>query len=197
MIPTRFFLKALIFSSPLLAAPLLHADPAQAQARLKGAVEEVLAVADRAPSKAALPNLVRPVLNKHISFSTMTRRAVGPGWSSFNAAQQAQAVQLFSTLIVRTYVGKFTPGEHPAITYKTAVSPAAGRVDVPTSMVYKGSRYSVTYRMEQAEGWRITDVVIEGVSMIANYRTQLDSQFKKGGAQAVINSLNQSVSRPQ
>jgi phospholipid transport system substrate-binding protein len=64
-------------------------------------------------------------------------------------------------------------------------------------MVYKGSHYSVTYRMEQISGWRIADVVIEGVSMIANYRSQLDAQYKKGGAAAVINSLNQSASRPQ
>jgi len=68
---------------------------------------------------------------------------------------------------------------------------------VPTSMLYQGGRYSVTYRMEQAGGWRIVDVVIEGVSMIANYRTQLDAQFKKGGANAVISSLSQSASRPQ
>jgi phospholipid transport system substrate-binding protein len=39
--------------------------------------------------------------------------------------------------------------------------------------------------------------VIEGVSLIANYRSQLDAQFKKGGANAVISSLTQSVSRPQ
>jgi phospholipid transport system substrate-binding protein len=39
-------------------------------------------------------------------------------------------------------------------------------------------------------------VVIEGVSLIANYRSQLDASFKQGGAEAVIRSLEQSVSRP-
>lgn len=197
MIHTRAFLHTLALALPLMTTVSLAGPAEEAQSKLKGAVEEVLRVADGAPNKATLPSLVRPVLSKHISFNVMTRRAVGPGWNSFTPAQQTQAVQLFSTLIVRTYSDKFTPGEHPAITYKAAVSPAAGRVDVPTSMVYKGSHYSVTYRMEQAEGWRITDVVIEGVSMIANYRTQLDAQYKKGGAQAVLNSLNQSVSRPK
>jgi len=47
--------------------------------------------------------------------------------------------------------------------------------------------------MEAAEGWRITDIVIEGVSLIANYRSQFDAQFKKGGAPAVISALSQSV----
>jgi phospholipid transport system substrate-binding protein len=51
--------------------------------------------------------------------------------------------------------------------------------------------------MEQESGWRIADVVIEGVSLVANYRSQLDAQYKKGGAEAVLGSLSQSVSRSQ
>ena len=188
----RFLLPLLLAAAPLAVSAQL----AEAQTRLKSAVTEVLTVADRAGSRSALPESLRPVLKKYVSFETMTKRAVGPGWKQFTSAQQQQATQLFATLIIRSYSSKFTPGEHPAITYQTAVEPAAGRVDVPTSMVYKGSHYTVIYRMEQVQGWRITDVVIEGVSLIANYRSQLDAQFKKGGADAVISSLTQSVSRP-
>lgn len=188
-LPHLLILSLLVFSSAL------QASPAEALARLKTAVNEVLAVADRSSSAAAFSQNAQPVLQKHISFETMTRRAVGPGWRSFTPAQQQRATQLFTTLIIRTYTSKFTPGEHPAITYQNAVSPAAGRVDVPTNMVYKGCRYNVTYRMEDEAGSRITDVTIEGVSLIANYRSQLDAQFKKGGAEAVISSLTQSVSR--
>lgn len=188
-------LPHLLILSLLLFSSALQASPTEALARLKAAVGEVLGVADRSSSAAAFAQNARPVLLKHISFETMTRRAVGPGWRSFTPAQQQQATQLFTTLIIRTYTGKFTPGEHPSITYQNAVSPAGGRVDVPTNMVYRGSRYNVSYRMEQEAGWRITDVTIEGVSLIANYRSQLDAQFKKGGAAAVISSLTQSVSR--
>lgn len=187
-------LMLLILPLAFVAGPV-KASPAEAQQTLKAAVNEVLAVADRASSGPAFAQSVRPVLEKHISFEAMTRRAVGPGWKSFTPAQQQKATQAFTTLIIRTYASKFTPGEHPNITYQNAVSPAAGRVDVPTNMVYQGSRYSVTYRMEQESGYRITDVVIEGVSLVANYRSQLDAQFKKGGAEAVLTSLNQSVSR--
>ncbi len=188
----RSLLTLLMVASPLAVSAQL----AEAQTRLKQAVNEVLAVADRS-TRGTLAESLRPVLQKHVSFATMTKRAVGPGWRGFTPAQQLQATQLFTTLIIRTYSNKFTPGEHPVIAYQNPVSPAASRVDVPTSMVYQGSRYSVTYRMEQVGGWKIADVVIEGVSLIANYRSQLDAQFKKGGATAVISSLTQSVSRPQ
>jgi len=186
------------FIALILAAPLATRGAAadEAQATLRSSIDEVLAIANRASSSAALAKSVRPVLERRVSFETMTRRAVGVGWKQFTPAQQAKASQLFTTLVIRTYSNKFTPGKTAAVDYKAATNPAAGRVDVPTSVVYQGSRYSVTYRMEQIGGWKIADVVIEGVSLVANYRSQLDVSFKQGGAEAVIRSLEQSVSRP-
>ncbi|MDB6137342.1 MAG: organic solvent transporter [Verrucomicrobiaceae bacterium] len=189
------------FLSVFFVLPCFFATAAdtssEAQQRLHGAVDEVLHAAESAKSKASLVEHLRPILEKHISFNVMTRRAVGPGWRQFSAEEQAKATQLFTTLIIRSYSNKFTLGEHPAVQYQKAATPAPGRVDVATITVYQGSRYSVTYRMEQEEGWHITDVVIEGVSMIANYRSQLDAAFKKGGASTVLSSLSESISRPQ
>ncbi|MDB6117989.1 MAG: organic solvent transporter [Verrucomicrobiaceae bacterium] len=188
-------LLSLLFLVPCLC--LSAADTAaDAQQRLHGAVDEVLKAAEGAKSRPALHDKLRPILEKHIAFGAMTRRAIGPGWRQFTPEQQSKATQLFTTLIIRSYSNKFTLGEHPEVLYQKAATPAPGRVDVATTTVYQGSRYAVTYRMEQEEGWHITDVVIEGVSMIANYRSQLDAAFKKGGAATVLSSLSDSTSRP-
>lgn len=180
---------------PLLGFAASSAE--EAQKILHEAIDEVLALADKAPSLAVLEQRIAPVLERHISFEVMTRRAVGPGWRQFNAAQQKQATALFSKLIIRSYSNKFTIGEHPDIKYHSAKATEEGRVDVSTTTGYQGNRYAVIYRLEAAEGWRTTDVVIEGVSMVANYRSQLDPVFKKGGVEAVLHSLEQSVAHPQ
>lgn len=179
----------------LLIQGTVRASTEEAENRLKASVDKVVAVAKSAPDRKALIAGVKPVLENILSFDAMTRRAVGPGWRQFTPEQQKEAIRLFTTLILRTYTAKFTPGELPGVEYKTASSPAPNRVEIPTTSLYKGSRYDVIYRLEETDGtpWRITDVVIEGVSMIANYRTQFDSQFKQGGADAVIASLNRSV----
>jgi phospholipid transport system substrate-binding protein len=191
-------LRTLLSLTLLAPAALLAATSKEdAQARLRSAVDEVLAIAKNAKDRSALVTRIGPVLKKHISFEVMTRRAIGPGWRSFSPAQQQQAVNLFTQLIMRSYSSKFTIGAMPEVTYKSASTPAAGRVDVTTTTTYQGSRYNVVYRMEQAEGWRTTDVVIEGVSMVANYRSQFDPVFKKGGVEAVLRSLEQSAARPQ
>ena len=192
---SRFCFAALILA-PLLATAAAD-NPSDAQKKLRAAIDEALAIAERATDHPSLAEKLRPVLDRNISFAAMTRRAVGPGWRQFTAEQQKKATTLFTTLVIRSYSNKFTIGEHPVIDFKPAVNPAAGRVDVPTVTTYQGSRYSVIYRMEKEEGWKVTDVVIEGVSMVANYRSQLDDKFKRGGADAVISSLNESVARPR
>jgi phospholipid transport system substrate-binding protein len=172
-----------------------------AESRLKASVDQVVKVTKSSGDREALISGVKPVLENILSFETMTRRAVGPGWKQFTPAQQKEAVRLFTILILRTYTAKFTPGEYPSVIYKTPSTPSPGRVEIPTTSLYKGSRYEVIYRLEDqangqggAESWLITDVVIEGVSMVGSYRSQFDSEFKQGGAPAVLSALQRSVS---
>ncbi len=179
----------------LLFQGALHASTQVAEERLRTAVDEVLAVAKASSNPGSLAEKLHPILPKYISFEAMTRRAVGPGWRQFSPNQKKEATKLFTTLIIRNYSSKFTPGLNPEIVFNKATAPAQGRVEVPTTILSQGSRYVVTYRMEDSEGWKITDVVIEGVSLVANYRTQFDAEFKKGGAEAVVDSLIQAVAQ--
>lgn len=188
---------SLILAAFALAHGQLHASTLDAEKFLKKSVTEVAHIADHSANSSALAVSVRPVLMNVISFEVMTRRAVGPGWREFSEAQKKEATDLFATLVIRTYSSKFTPGEFPEITYKPAIVAAPGRVEITTRILYRGSQYEVIYRQEDSVAWRITDVVIEGVSLIATYRSQFDSQFKQGGASAVISALKKSVATPQ
>ena len=192
---TLRLLFALVALVPVANA---SASTADAENFLKKSVGEVVDVAKKSSDIESLAAGVRPILLKTISFDAMTRRAVGPGWRQFTEPERKEAITLFTTLIIRNYSAKFTPGELPDVLFKSATETAPGRIEVATTTLYKGSRYEVVYRLEQPEGkgWRVTDVVIEGVSMIANYRGQLDAQFMSGGATAVLGSLKKSVAAP-
>lgn len=187
-IPSGFVLLA------ALASPTA-ASTAAAEQSLQVAVDQVLAVTQKSKGGRAMAEQLQPILQRHVCFESMTRRAVGPGWRQFTPQQQAEATKLFTKLIIRSYSEKFTPGQQPEIKFLKAVSPAAGKVEVPTSTAYKGSRYAITYRLENRGRWLITDILAEGVSLVANYRAQFDALVKKGGAVAVLDSLKQSVER--
>lgn len=178
-------------------ATAFHAEAAVegAEGALQTAVNEVLAVTRNSKGGRAMADQLQPILLRHVCFESMTRRAVGPGWRQFTPQQQAEATKLFTKLIIRSYSEKFTPGQQPEIKYLKASSQGAGKAEVPTNALYKGSRYNITYRLENRGQWLITDILAEGVSLVANYRAQFDVLVKKGGAVAVLDSLKQSVSR--
>jgi phospholipid transport system substrate-binding protein len=179
------------------AAAAKSADPTT---MLRAAVDEVLAIAY--PEKIAadsvapapLAERVRPVLEKYFSFDLLTRSAVGPGWNQIKANDQQRIITLFTTLVIRTYSDKFEPGARPGITYAKPVEIDAARRELPTAIACAGKNYSVSYRVrQQPEGWRIYDVNVEGVSMVANYRAQFDPLFQKGGAAAIIAAIEKNI----
>ena len=189
------FLLLFAFLTLVMKAPCAANDEAENQ--LKQWVNQVTGITSRSKDRESLRNNVRPVLEHIINFDSMTRRAIGPGWRQFTPDQQKEAIRLFTTLIIRTYTAKFTPGEIPSVTFKGVTSPTPGRVEVSTTALYKGSSYDAIYRMEQSNGWLITDIVVEGVSIVANYRSQFESEFQQGGVTEVLKSLNLSVHTKQ
>jgi phospholipid transport system substrate-binding protein len=187
------------------AAPSAATPPSEASAKagdpqtiLQHAVDDVLTIAYPAAPPATpadpLVTRLRPVLEKYFSFDLITRSAVGPGWNSFSPAEQQRTIDLFTNLVIRTYSDKFEPGDRPKVTYAKPVEIDAARRELPTTITYAGKNYAVSYRMRQLpSGWRIYDVNIEGVSMVANYRAQFDPLFQKGGAAAIIAALEKNL----
>lgn len=185
----------------LSAASALHAQtPAVDEVTmLRTAVDEVMAVAYDTKATTPLAERAKPVLAKYFNFESITRRAIGPGWRQFTPEQRTRTIQLFSDLVIRTYANRFEPGDRPGIAYAKPVVLDPSRPtlrELPTTIEYAGKKYAVSYRVEQANGtWFIYDVNIEGVSMIANWRSQLDPIFQRGGANAVIESLEKNLSQ--
>jgi phospholipid transport system substrate-binding protein len=171
------------------AATTRAADPALEV--MQTSYAELMAIIyDQPPSGELLSTRVRPVLEKYFDFEYTTRSAIGPGWRQFTPEQQQKSVQLFTSLVIRTYVDRFKPTSRPEIAWGTPATPADKRREIPSTITYENEQYSVLYKLrETAQGWRLYDVVAENVSMVANYRAQFEEIFRKGGAEAVLRAL--------
>ena len=188
-------------SVAMLSVAALHAQTSAIDevTMLRTAVDEVMAVAYDTKATTPLAERAKPVLAKYFNFESITRRAIGPGWRQFTPEQRTRTTQLFSELVIRTYANRFEAGDRPGIVYAKPVVLDPSRPalrELPTTIEYAGKKYAVSYRVEQVNGaWFIYDVNIEGVSMIANWRSQLDPIFQRGGATAVIESLEKNLSQ--
>ena len=185
--------RLLILFVAAVASTACATDGDAPAAMLRAAITETLAIAypeNGSPAPDTIAGKVRPILNRAMDLESITRRAIGPGWKQFTAAERARAVELFSALMVRTYSGRFTSGSRPKIDFKPTVALASERWEVPARIYRDGSSYEVLFRIEiRPGGPRIYDIVAEGVSFVANYRAQFDALFQKGGVDAVLRAL--------
>jgi phospholipid transport system substrate-binding protein len=175
------------------AAPV---DPA---GQLHSQTDKILAMAYSGQSTETLAERVRPLLEKDFSFELVTRQAIGPGWRQFTASDQQKITDLFTRLVIRIYAARVVGTQRPNITYGKTVTLAPDRCEIPTRVTAPTSDkpYSVVYRLIYLPGgWRVYDVLIEGVSFVANYRAQFDDLVRRGGAAAVIKALEAKLAEP-
>lgn len=191
----RLIVPSFIVASAVVAsAAALRAE--KPEAVLRRGVDEVMAVVYDSPANdVPLSVRVKPVLEKYFDFNGITRRAVGPSWRQLSAAQQKKVVDLFGEIVLRTYADRFQPKERPTISYGNVVELSPKRREMAQTVGYLGQNYSVAYRMEQqaSGGWLVYDVLIEGVSMVQNYRGQFEAIMQKGGPEALLKALEDNL----
>jgi phospholipid transport system substrate-binding protein len=166
---------------------------------LRSSIDEVLSIAYSSRENETLAARVRPALEKCFAFDLVTRQAMGPGWRQFSATDQKRVADLFSELVIRTYSARVVGTQRPKIVYGTPIELASDRREIPTRVTTPSSSdpIAVVYRLiKLSAGWRIYDVLIEGVSFVANYRAQFDEIIQKGGAPAVIRTLETKLAAP-
>jgi len=182
-----------IVSLVALSAPSLQAAVNESpEAALNRGLAEVLALVkgQNNTNPVELAKRVRPTLEKFFNFESLTRKALGAGWKDLTPAQQTQSVKLFSEIIIRSYTSKFDPSSQIEVQFSKALDLGPDRKEVPAAARYQGSVVAVAYRVESSkEGWRVYDVIIEGVSLASNYRAQFDVIRQKGGGEALIRSM--------
>ncbi|HHT9129798.1 MAG TPA: MlaC/ttg2D family ABC transporter substrate-binding protein, partial [Candidatus Brocadiaceae bacterium] len=119
---------------------------------------------------------ISPVFN----FEEMSKRALSIHWKKRSPEEKKEFVELFTNILKDTYIGKTDTysGEKMEVLRERHDSSYA---EVQTKLITnKGTEVSVNYQLVSNHGkWRIYDVVIEGVSLVNNYRSQFNSILLK------------------
>jgi phospholipid transport system substrate-binding protein len=148
-----------------------------------------LAAGDR---QAALKLAEEKVL-PHIDFEEATRLAVGRAWSQASPEQKKQLVSEFRRMLVRVYSNAIQPYQGQSIEVAPVrMKPGDSEVTVHNTFKRAGGGKPVgfDYSMRKTEqGWKIYDIVVEGVSLVLTYRSEFDSLVKQEGVEGLIKRL--------
>lgn len=167
--------------------------------KIRDTVEAVLAVLEdealRAPAGRELRRQkLRQAVYQRFGFEEMARRALGRHWRALSAEQQQEFVGLFSDLLERSYVGKIEgAGAGSKVEYTRETIDEDGFASVQSVITSRlDSQIEVEYRLLQRESdtpWEVYDVVIEGVSLISNYRTQFNNVIHRTSYDGLVKQL--------
>ena len=176
----------------LVAACSAIAAESAPEAMVRSTVDEVVAVIKQTKDRHALRQLAEQKVLPHFDFKRMTQLAVGPGWKQASPTQQ-QALEIgFRTLLVNTYTSALSAGVSGNSTIEVK-PPQSQQNEVTVKTVVKepGKQpVNIDYRLERApDGWKVYDVVVEGLSLVTNYRSSFASEINRTGIDGLIKVL--------
>ena len=184
-------LLALVLSA-VTASPAAAGAPSD---QLKTQIDRVLKSLDdpelkkegRARERRAA---VRKIANDIFDFGETARRSLGRHWQPRTPAERDEFVQLFADLLERSYISRVELYGGEKIQYLgDTIDGEQGKVQ--TKLLTKGgSDIPIEYRMhKKGDRWLVYDVIIEGVSLIANYRTQFNKIIHTASYQELVKKM--------
>ncbi len=145
-----------------------------------------------AGNQKKIEKLAEEKILPYFNFTRMTQLAVGRNWREASDAQKKALTDEFRTLLVRTYSTSLSQFRNQTIEVKPQkIAAADTEVVVKTQVVQPGGQpIPIDYSMEKtANGWKAFDVLIDGVSLVTNYRSTFNSEIQKSGIDGLVKSL--------
>ena len=187
-------MRKLIIMQGLLAGLFLLTSFAVAaiedpQQMVRETGERILAqLTERKPELEADPRLIYPLVESEVlpyfDFRRMSQSAMGRFWRTATEVQKTDLTREFRELLVRTYATALLGYSGQQIEYLPTRYPAdATKVMIPTRIASPDAPpIPINYRLHLNDTkWLIYDVVIDGVSLITNYRSQFAAEVRRNG----------------
>lgn len=135
---------------------------------------------------------VLSIVEAEYDLSIIIRRAIGRNWNFMNPQEQEQVLELVKQLVVKAYVEGMEGRERPSYELGRPIEISDRRIEIPSRIRADGKTVHVLYRLgKMRNGWQLYDIVAENISIVANYREQIDDHFRKGNGADLIAKLRE------
>ena len=190
---SRQVIVSVALGSLLLAGPLRWAEAGEPQEKIKVTVDEVVAIlANHTLPPPERRTKIRQIVLQRFSFDEMAQRSLAQHWRPLTPPQQQEFVALFTDLLEASYVNRMVNAnpESQRVRYvketmeqdQAAVHTEVGNPrDAPATVEYR--------LLHKAGDWKVYDIVIEGVSLVNNYRTQFNNIVVKDSYAGLVKQM--------
>ncbi len=194
----RLIVAFILLLAPALALAAPTASPKEA---VEVDVQKVLTTlaepAFKDQSRDVKIAKIRSIINEIFDYTELSRRTLGREWAKFNPAQQAEFIKLFSDLLEKTYADRLLSYSNEKVVFDKENMLNASQAEVFSNVLTNdGKKIPLDYRLVLKDGkWRVYDVIIEGISMVKNYRDQFRDILAKDSPEQVLKMLREKVAK--
>ncbi|MDJ0786719.1 MAG: ABC transporter substrate-binding protein [Myxococcota bacterium] len=180
-------------AQPVAAAPAPTQPIAAARSVVRATADEVLAVlADAEIDDAQRRSQIEDIAIRNFDFYTISRLVLARGWKRMTKEQRTEFVDQFQQYLAETYGSRIQRYTQQSVDIVGERLEKNGHVTIQTRIAgAEADGVSVDYRLRSKnEGpWRVIDVTIEGVSVVASFRSQFKELMASGGPEEVLRRL--------
>jgi phospholipid transport system substrate-binding protein len=190
----------------LLAAPLIGAGAPQPpdaaaqsavsapRAMVQETVDAVLVVLqDKSLSTEQKRSRIEQIAYQRFDFTTLSKLVLARNWPRFSKTQQAQFVEEFKRYLAVNYGNRIERYDQQKV--EIVGERKEPRGDVTIQSVVRGAEFegaTIDYRLRQTEGrWLVIDVIVEGISLVSNFRDQFKEVLARGGPEELLKALRE------
>lgn len=152
--------------------------------------------ADTPKNRKTKKDKIMNIANGMFDFTELSKRTLAQNWGKLNAGQQKEFVELYKSLLSDTYSDKILQYKNEQIIYGQEKQLTPKTVEIQSTVKRSGGDVPINYRaVQEGNTWKIYDVVIEGVSLISNYRTQFREILANNPAESLLETLRKKVGK--
>ena len=137
------------------------------------------------------------IIGEVFDFTELSKRTLGREWKKMKAEQQKEFVELFKELLQGVYADRLLAYTDQKIVFDKEIELKKGRAEVQSNIVLSdGTKVPIFYRLTNKGGqWKTYDLIIEGVSLVKNYRTQFREIIAKDSPDKLLQIMRDKVKK--
>ena len=161
---------------------------------VKSSIEQVVGLLEDKELKKADRVMERrqrlqKIFNDRFSYEEMSKRSLGAHWNNLNETQRQQFVDLFRQLLARSYTGTIEGYSGERFQYLGERNEGE-YAEVRTKLLSRKGEIPINYRLLSKSGeWQVYDIVVDGISMVSNYRAQFTKIIRASSYEDLVQKL--------
>ena len=191
----KIFVSIFVFFTVGFLFPINTVFASPVQDQLQTAIDNILTILRDPALKGDAQTeqrraLLRKIIHEKFSFAKMSQLSLAKHWRKRNEQEKKEFIDLFGQLLEETYISKIESYTDEKVIYvKEFVRKKKAQID--TKIITDTIEIPITYRMYKTKkgDWLVYDIVIEGVSLVRNYRSQFDQVLKRDSYEKLLKDL--------